>query len=316
MAGEPRGWNRRQALGGVALPWLAGALPGCASGPSPGAPPGPAWADALYAPALPSPDRGSIFGWSPAMENHVQTEVWPRARQLGTPRALYESLYETGQLRLAYDASHTRTAQQAFEDRAGNCLSLVVMTAAFAHRLGLTVRYQDMDVFVWERREPQAVQLRIGHVNILLSRQEPLSAERQAVTRWLLIDFMGRPDRAPATGLPIDEARVVAMWLNNRAAEALLAGDLRQGYWLAKAALQADPALGLAWNTLGVVHSRRGARAEADAAWQQALQRAESRDAARSNLDGARLAGQGEDALERRRAPSQDSRVPGPTKSL
>jgi hypothetical protein len=250
------------------------------------------------------------------MERHLQTEVWPRARQLGTPRALYESLYETGQLRLAYDASHTRTAQQAFEDRAGNCLSLVVMTAAFAHRLGLTVRYQDMDVFVWERREPQAVQLRIGHVNILLSQQEPLSAERRAVTRWLLIDFMGRPERPPVTGLPIDEARVVAMWLNNRAAEALLAGDLRQGYWLAKAALQADPALGLAWNTLGVVHSRRGARAEADAAWQQALQRAESRDAARSNLDGARLAGQGEDALELRRIPPQDIRVPGPTKSL
>ena len=60
----------------------------------------------------------------------------------------------------------TRNAAEAFDARSGNCLSLVIMTAAFAKELGLPVRYQN--VFVdeaWSRsgdlprqrpREPHA----------------------------------------------------------------------------------------------------------------------------------------------------------------
>jgi transglutaminase-like putative cysteine protease len=53
-----------------------------------------------------------------------------------------QALYQPDQIRLEYDAAVTRNAAQAFEARTGNCLSLVIMTAALARELGLTVRYQ------------------------------------------------------------------------------------------------------------------------------------------------------------------------------
>jgi hypothetical protein len=41
---------------------------------------------------------------------------------------------------IEYDSTVTRTAAQTYAARAGNCLSLVIMTAAFAEELGLRVR--------------------------------------------------------------------------------------------------------------------------------------------------------------------------------
>ena len=51
-------------------------------------------------------------------------------------------LYKRQKLGLEYDATSTRTASEAYAARAGNCLSLVIMTSAFAKALGLPVYYQ------------------------------------------------------------------------------------------------------------------------------------------------------------------------------
>jgi hypothetical protein len=45
---------------------------------------------------------------------------------------LFDALYGNGRLRLDYDSAMTRNATEAFAARSGNCLSLVLMTAAFA----------------------------------------------------------------------------------------------------------------------------------------------------------------------------------------
>jgi hypothetical protein len=59
--------------------------------------------------------------------------------QPGQEYGLLEALYngsKTG-LKLDYDASYTRNAAETYRDRAGNCMSLVIMTAAFAKELGM-----------------------------------------------------------------------------------------------------------------------------------------------------------------------------------
>ena len=69
--------------------------------------------------------------------------------------ALLEALYTQGELRLEYDARRTRTAAEAFDARMGNCLSLVIMTAAFATEMQLQVRFQDVLGIVfdsWDER--------------------------------------------------------------------------------------------------------------------------------------------------------------------
>ena len=81
---------------------------------------------------------------SDAVRDYAARQMHTLLRQRGPQQGLVDALYSKGQLKLEYDSAMTRNAAQAFEARAGNCLSLVIMTAAFAKHLGLPVRYQSV----------------------------------------------------------------------------------------------------------------------------------------------------------------------------
>ncbi|MEO8537925.1 MAG: hypothetical protein ABI533_10370, partial [Betaproteobacteria bacterium] len=123
------------------------------------APPQPAVADvdALFTDArFPRPAdavrASDVFALSPAMREYLEHDVARLARAQGSQRGLFSALTANGMLRLEYDGAITRNASQAFAARSGNCLSLVIMTAAFAREMGIPVSYQN--VFVdetWSR---------------------------------------------------------------------------------------------------------------------------------------------------------------------
>ena len=71
----------------------------------------------------------------------------------------------------------------------------------------------------------------------------------------------------------LSEARVVAMFFNNRAAEAFAAGRVDDAYWWARAAIEQDPAFLSSYNTLGVVYKKKGAYAKAERVLQDVLAR-------------------------------------------
>ena len=62
----------------------------------------------------------------------------------GREKALVQALYAKGELKLDYDTELTRNAAEAFAARSGNCLSLVIMTGAFANAMNLKVTYQQV----------------------------------------------------------------------------------------------------------------------------------------------------------------------------
>ncbi len=124
---------------------------GCSSVPL--GPPSPQiFQDGLFAPGQEPIDAKAVFAISPAMQAFL-TRDFPAHGYRKDPReALVQALNSKAQLRLEYDSARTRTASEAFDARSGNCLSLVLMTAAFAKELGLPVRYRS--VFVdpaWSR---------------------------------------------------------------------------------------------------------------------------------------------------------------------
>src|SRR5690349_8200263 len=91
--------------------------------------------DALFA-APASPVRAAdVFAVSDDMRRYLREEIGSAIEAKGKERGLYEALYSRNQLRLDYDAEMTRNAAEAFAARSGNCLSLAIMTAAFAKEL-------------------------------------------------------------------------------------------------------------------------------------------------------------------------------------
>jgi len=85
-----------------------------------------------------------VFAVSPEMRHYLHTEIAPHLHREGPLQGLFDALYSKRQLKLEYDSAMTRNAAQAFAARSGNCLSLVIMTAAFANEMGLPVQFQSV----------------------------------------------------------------------------------------------------------------------------------------------------------------------------
>ena len=298
-------WRRLAAIGLS----LSALLAGCAS--TTPLPPDTLLQDQLFgAPSRPV-DADAVMALSAPMQAHLQALRGQVSRHDDLAMALAQSLYrprgEQGGLRLDYDASTTRNAAEAFAARSGNCLSLVVMTAAMADALGLEVGFQEVPSEDFFRREGELT-LRTGHVNLVLGESARHRSWRtlgtEATRRQLVIDFLPQASAQALPAVPITRQRVLAMFMNNRAVEALIDRQTASAYAWAREALRADPGFVAAFNTLGVVYQRSGHQVQAAAAYEWVLKLDGRQVAALDNLAQVRHAqGRVADArdLEQRR---------------
>jgi Tfp pilus assembly protein PilF len=219
--------------------------------------------DASFAPPTEPIDPADTFRLSAAMHDYVENQILPAAHLAGGIRqALTDQLYNRSQLKLEYESSMTRNAAQAFDARSGNCLSLVIMTAAFAKELGLKVTYQSVGTDdVWSRAGD--MYFISGHVNLQLEKHAGEMAARYDREGTYTIDFLPSGDSVGWNASIISEQRVLAMYMNNRAAEALVRGQVDDAYWRAREAIRLDPSFVSALNTLGVIYMRHGDRQRA-----------------------------------------------------
>jgi Tfp pilus assembly protein PilF len=262
----------RLLTGSVALA-MAVLLVGCATpAVPPSLPPASLFEDAAFGPPAQRPDVQAVFALSPAMKTYLERDIARLARQVGVQRALVDALHTKAQLRLEYDAEFTRTAAEAFERRAGNCLSLVVMTAALAKHLELPIAYQALIGHeTWSRSGD--LSFVNGHVNITVAKRLVDRVGGFDPDTQIRIDFGSvAPGRGQALRV-ISESTIVAMFMNNRAAEHLARGAVDDAYAHAREAVRQDPAYAAAYNTLGVIYQRRGLGAAAERAYRGALAR-------------------------------------------
>jgi Tfp pilus assembly protein PilF len=262
---------------------LAG-LGGCAVEPK-APPPADVFRDAAFRPPSVRIDAEAAMALSPAMKRFAETEMASEIRQKGLRDGLIDALYTKGRLQLDYDSEITRTAAEAFDAKRGNCMSLVLMTAAFARHLNLPVRFNSVYLEEsWTRFN--GIFFVAGHVNISLSR--PLATSSRA-TVWgdpelLTIDFLPPDQVRRNRSRVIDESTILAMFMNNRAAEALTLGQVDDAYWWARAAIQTDSRWLAAYNTLAVLYRRKGLYDNAESTLRVVLEREPLNTQAMSNL--------------------------------
>lgn len=223
-----------------------------------------------------------VFALSDQMKRYLRTEITGQLRVMGPQQGLLSALYERDQLKLQYETSITRNASQAFDARAGNCLSLVIMTAAFAKELGLQVTYQSAyQEETWGRSGDLLV--RSGHVNVTLDRRM-IDKGTFGSTNALTIDFLPAKSLRGLRTREIQEETIVAMYMNNKAVEALAEGRSDDAYaWTREAVLQSPEYFG-SHNTLGVIYMRRGDLDQAARVFSYLLERDPVNARAMSNL--------------------------------
>ena len=247
---------------------VAALLAGCAAAP-PTAPPDSLLADRLFAPPREAVRTDDLFALSDAMRSYLAVDIADRIRLKGPQFGLAEALQKHTRLRLEYDVARTKNAAATFASRAGNCLSLVIMTAAFAKELGVPVSYQAAYLDeTWSRAGNLLIAS--GHVNVTLTRRL-LDAKTSRDRIPLTIDFLPPEDLRGLRTRSVDEATIVAMYANNRAAEALADGRLDDAYAWAAESVRRDPVFAGAYNTLGVIYLRHGNFAHAERAFERVL---------------------------------------------
>jgi len=277
----------------------AGLISACASTPAPVERLEPFLDGHLFGPPTERIGTDDVLTVSAAMKRYLVVDIAEQLHSKGKQTGLIEALYQKGQLKLEYDAATTKTASESFATRSGNCLSLVIMTAAFAHELNLPIYYQSAYLEeTWSRTG--TLLFASGHVNVSVGRRI-MDAGTSLDLSPLTIDFLPPEDIRRMRTHYIEEATVLAMYANNRAAEALTRDQLDDAYAWTVESLRRDPSFLGAWNTLGVVYLRHGNGDEAVRVFERVLAREPSSTRALSNLAEAYdRQGRGAEAVQMR----------------
>jgi len=238
--------------------------------------------DELFAAPSEQVGAGSIFELSEPMRQYLRVDIAGQLRTMGPHLGLIDALQKHDQLKLDYDAAMTRNAAETFDARAGNCLSLVVMTAALAKELGLQVRYQSAyREETWGRSGN--LLLRSGHINITLDRRISESSV-YLFPNAMTIDFLPAEQLRGLRTTDISEGTVIAMFMNNRAVEALVQGRIDDAYAWARESIRHNPEFMSSLNTLGIIYMRKAAQQPAEQVFSHVLEREPLNTRAMANL--------------------------------
>ncbi len=168
----------------------------------------------------------------------------------------------------------TLQAHKAMLRRAGNCMSLAILTTALTDLAGVDMRYQlveEMPVLDIQG----GLLLSVEHVRTIL-RQNTYRTDRGSYTfghSSLTVDFF--PDVSRHAGRRISRDEFIAMYYRNQSAEALINGQLGLAYWNAIESLQYAPDHEQGVNLLAVIHRRAGDTETAEALYQYGLKSSE-----------------------------------------
>ncbi len=207
-----------------------------------------------------------ILAVNPAMRAFLAHYVDADAADGVRLQQLLAGMIDQGLLALEFVPGQTRTAQQTFETRSGNCLSFTNLFVALAREIGLDVRYQLVTTPAqWERQGNWVVI--DDHINTILHNIRVKGTyRRDYVVDFNIADFQGNYPREE-----VSDARAFALYFNNRGAELLQQGEWLDalGYFIQ--AYERAPDQPSLWLNLGAWFNARGDLARAQSAYLQAL---------------------------------------------
>ncbi|MBU2976669.1 tetratricopeptide repeat protein [Alteromonas sp. C1M14] len=182
---------------------------------------------------------------------------------------LVRQIFHHSELGLQYKTDANSIASQTFANQAANCLSLTVMTYAMARYAGYDATFYEVKIpEVWTRRD--GMNLLNGHVNLRVSLPSNMR-HNQMSNHFIDVDFDPQTVRTNFVRSAISQNEVLAMFYNNKGADALLAKNNTQAYAYFKKAASLYDGFGSTWVNLGVIYRRKGAYDAARASYEKAL---------------------------------------------
>lgn len=166
----------------------------------------------------------------------------------------------------------TNSAQLAATERSGNCLSLAVLTKAYASLVNLDIEFRKVN-------SAPIYQRSLGVMTISSHLQTHLYAPKQNINdsqtitvlrSKIIIDYFPSADRY--IGGVVNDADFSAMYYQNLAAEAIVEREFDLAYSFLVAAMELSPNNSETLNTLAVLHKISGNKSLAEDIYKSGLQ--------------------------------------------
>ena len=184
-------------------------------------------------------------------------------------KGLVKAIFDHSDHGMLYRNSANTTANTTFNNRAANCLSLSIMTYALAEHVGLNATFYEVEIpEYWTRREGYS--LLNGHINLRLSlpNESPVAAVGGT---WADVDFDPQMLRNYFPRNAVSKNKVIAMYYNNKGADALVANSYTRAYSYFRAAAKVAPELQQSWVNLGVLYRMVDEYEQAEMTYKHAL---------------------------------------------
>lgn len=164
----------------------------------------------------------------------------------------------------------TYNADQASTAQAGNCLSLAILTKAYAALVDLKVEYRKVNSEPVYSRE-NGIMTMSSHVQTHV--HAPAQRDNKKLDLHfskIIIDYF--PESRGVKGGRVSDEDFVSMYYQNLAAKALVDDDLDRAYSLLSAAMKISSENIETLNTLAVLHKKAGKPDVAESIYRHALQ--------------------------------------------
>jgi len=163
----------------------------------------------------------------------------------------------------------TLTAQEAFEQNKGNCMSLAILTTALAKLVGVESGYREVITSpVYEKHN----NLILSSIHVQTKLFDPSTNDgvikNVALREGISIDYF--PASGNIKSKFIHYPQFIAMYFKNVASDALIKGDFNKAFAYAERAYQYDGGNPEVLNLLAVIHRRAGDSITAEAIYQRA----------------------------------------------
>ena len=211
-----------------------------------------------------------IFDLDNDMKEMVATKLRTESNINKRTLKLIDNIFDKNGKSISYERNANVTAREAYHNNTANCLSLTIMAYALATEAGLNVKFQQIDIPEYWVRNRQ-YNLLTGHINLLVNQNRFLRKNIISEGNGLQIDFDPQASKSTFKKFVIEKNTVIAMFYNNKGAEALIDADYVSAYGYFKAAVLIAPLFSSAWSNLGILYKLTNQHQEAKVAYLYAI---------------------------------------------
>lgn len=211
-----------------------------------------------------------MFVLTPEMRRYVNTRL--SSAQMTTKQkaeTLIHDLFSPSYMNITFRHDANFSPAETFENGLANCMSLTMLAYVLANHAGLKTKFMSVEVEEnWNVL--QQTTLLNGHVNLEVSTAKNNKQIYYSEQRSFIIDFLPMLSTRSKSKKALSKNQIIALFYNNRGAQALVNGNKGLAYLYFKRASLLAPNISAIWGNLASLYRQSGFIDEAESMYYHA----------------------------------------------